>query len=174
MAVTSARWMIRPEAPAGREGPVLDFWQRLASEGVSIIPGLMIDTGDPLAGRPRSARWGPRLAGASSAGVQDDAGERAVIEQEFAAKVAAARLCTPRAALGAVVQALRQEQRSRLAALQTKVAARREVRAAEALAQHYRRLAEMVAQGVPVPARRPSVEDVRQRIRAAILRNRLG
>lgn len=162
---------MRPEASAGRAAPVLDFWQRLANEGVSIL-GLVIDTGDPLAGRPRGPRWGPRQARASSAGVQDDAGERAVIEQEFATKVAAARLCTPRAALGAVLQALRQEQRSRLAALQAKVAARREVRTAEALAQHYRRLAEMVARGVPVSAQRPSVEDVRQRIKAAIMRNR--
>lgn len=173
MAVTSARWMMRPEAPAGWERPVLDFRQRLANEGVSIL-GLMIDTGDPLGGRPRGARWGARPARVSSAEVQDDAGEWAVIEQEFAAKVAAAWLCTPRAALGAVVQALRQEQRSRLAALQAKVAARQGAKTAEALAQHYRRLAEMVARGVPVLAERPSVEDVRRRIQAAIMRNRPG
>lgn len=162
-----------PEAPDGRVLPVLDFWQRLASEGVSIL-GLVIDTGDPLAGQPRGARRGARQAGASSADGQDDVAERVVIEQEFAAKVAAARLCTPRAALCAVLQALRQEQRSRLAAMQAKVAARRDVRTAKALARHYRRVAEMVARGVPVPPQRPSVEDVRERIRGAIMRNRLG
>lgn len=132
------------------------------------------DEGVQLAGRPRGARWGPRQAGAIAGDGQDEAGERAVIEQEFAAKVAAARLCTPRSALGAVVQVLRQEQRSRLAAVQAKSAARRDVRAAEALARHYRRLAEMVARGVPVSAQRPSVEDIRQSIRAAIMRNGPG
>lgn len=162
-----------PEVSAGRAVPVLDFWQRLASEGVSIL-GLMIDTGDPLADRPRGARRGARQVEASALDGQDDAGKRAVIKQEFAAKVAAARLCTPRAVLGAVIEALRQEQRSRLTALQAKIAVRREVRAAEVLARHYRDLAEMVAGGVPVPVQRPSIEDVRQRIRAAIMRNGPG
>ena len=166
--------------PLPHSGPVstalppspVNFRQQLSEQGIGPL-GISVQGPDPLAGRPRQASRGGPVQRFASPG-NGDAGERAVIHQEFAAKFAAARLCTPRASLDAVLQALSRDQRARLDAVQAKAVIRRDVRSAERLADRYRRAARVVAMGVPTTPQRPTAEMVQDRIKASILRNRPG
>lgn len=147
--------------------------QLLTEQGIAVLglilqPKLIYPDAPPLP-TPQIEPDAPTDDGAASA----DRAERSAIHLAFRARMAAARICLPKGALGAALRALHRERRACLQALQDRIAARHAMQAHERLARDSRRTAALTARGMPQRPVSEATEDTYARIRRAIL-NRLG
>ncbi len=144
--------------------------QSLTDHGVTVL-GILVQPGLIYPDDPRSHPPPVKaIVGLSETAVlAGEMAEQGAVLREYRAKMAAARICAPRAVLGMVLRGLRQEQRSRLAVLREKAATRRNVRQAEDLTRRFRQAAWNVAQGVRSSPTPEAPEATSARILAAIL-----
>lgn len=149
----------------------LTLRQLLTAQGVVVLglilqPKLLYPDAPPPSAMPIEPDL-PTDDGAASI----DRAERSVIQLEFRARMAAARICSPRDALGAALRMLSRERRACLQALHDRTAARRRMLAHERLARDCRRAVALTARGVPRRPERETSEDTNARVKAAILKD---